>query len=759
MQCGTTSVHHIPTKYQSDISHRQCSTTITPITNHSGLTTQDFFFPNLGTFGTKIEVVKKKYPFITTQSSINMIKQALDILQQYFGYTTFRFHQEKAVEQVLKGGDTFVLMPTGGGKSLCYQVPALCLPGTALVISPLIALMKDQVDALKANGVAAAYLNSSQTTAEQYDIMEHLQSGRLKLLYVAPEKLSADNGAFLQSLKRIDISLFAIDEAHCVSHWGHDFRPDYLFLNGLKMQFPTVPIIALTASADDITRQDIVKQLNLNNPSILVSSFDRPNISYFVQPKLDAAYSIIQYIQEHANDSGIIYCLSRKGTEELAEKLTQHQISARYYHAGMSSAERAVAQDAFIKDKVRVMVATIAFGMGIDKSNVRYVIHADLPKNIESYYQETGRAGRDGLPSEAILFFSGGDVQKMRRFAMVEGNEAQSELMLKKLQQMADFSTMRGCRRQYLMRYFGEQHPGQCKSCDYCLSSFDDEDVTIEAQKLLSGVFRLQERYGKGILVDFLRGSQGVKITDAMRQLPTYGIGRDRSKEFWMGLISDLVSRNLLAETKAMYPVLQLTEASRDVLYGKQQVMIPKFKEKAVAVRQDFAAYGETIHSDERLFELLRQERRSLADGENIPPYQIFSDATLKEMAMYFPQMDDELRRISGMGVFKMEKYGAGFLRLIVQYCREHGISSQISRKGGQPVRKEKTVQIKGDTTHKTLQLYLEGNMIPEVAEIRNLSISTIENHLATFVASGKLDSDIFVSDLKREAVIQAVEE
>nr|MBP6577947.1 RecQ family ATP-dependent DNA helicase [Chryseobacterium sp.] len=449
------------------------------------------------------------------------MKSPLEILQQYFGYENFRLEQANAVKNVISKKDTFVLMPTGGGKSLCYQVPALVLEGTTIVISPLIALMKDQVDALRVNGISAAYINSSMSVYEQNDTFNQLKNGQLKLLYVAPEKLSADNGAFLKLLNDVNISLFAVDEAHCVSHWGHDFRPDYLFLNGIKKQFPNIPIIALTASADEITRKDIIKQLNLQEPLVLVSSFDRANIKYFVQPKQSVLKNIIQYLNEHPNDSGIIYCLSRKGTEEMSNNLRENGINSAFYHAGISSVERAKVQEDFLKDKTRVMVATIAFGMGIDKSNVRFVMHADLPKNIESYYQETGRAGRDGLPSEAILFYSYGDVIKLRNFAMVEGNEEQSDLMLQKLKQMSDFAEMQKCRRQYLMEYFGEKHEGNCNSCDFCLSDFETFDATVDAQKLLSAVYRLKERYGKNLIIDFLRGSKSVKITDFMRSLPT----------------------------------------------------------------------------------------------------------------------------------------------------------------------------------------------------------------------------------------------
>lgn len=690
------------------------------------------------------------------------IENPIKILQQYFGYSAFRLHQARAVDNVIDGRDTFVLMPTGGGKSLCFQVPALALPGTAIVISPLIALMKDQVDALRANGVAAAYINSSQAVQEQFEIMERLQAGALKLLYIAPEKMSADKGAFLQLLKRIPVSLFAIDEAHCVSHWGHDFRPDYLFLNGLKAAFPGIPMVALTASADEITRKDIVKQLNLQNPEILVSSFNRANISYYVQPKNRAAETITQYVLEHPGDSGIVYCLSRKGTEEMALKLREQGIDARHYHAGMSAQERAMVQDDFIKDRVRVMVATIAFGMGIDKSNVRFVIHADLPKNIESYYQETGRAGRDGLASEAILFYSSADVIKMKRFAMIEGNEEQSELMIKKSQQMADFAEMQSCRRQFLMRYFGEEHEGNCKSCDYCLSSFHVEDVTVEAQKLLSAVYRLKERYGKGIIIDFLRGSQGIKITPSMRDLPTYGKGNMHSKEFWMNLIRQLTAQALLKESADRYPVLQLTEGSAAVLFNNRKVTALQIKEQAIAVKTSEPTYEvyDIETGDNGLFELLRNLRREHAEAENVPPYVIFSDTTLKEMATCLPQTPEELSQISGWGVFKLEKYGSSFLKLMITHCRENGLGSQMHKKANKKTLRSKVArESMPDTFQKTFHLYKEGNSIEDIALIRNLARTTIEGHLSEFVALGQIPLNQFLTEEKWSVIVKVVAE
>ncbi|MGZ5136113.1 MAG: DNA helicase RecQ, partial [Flavitalea sp.] len=475
----------------------------------------------------------------------------LSILQHHFGYSSFRFNQEEIIQNVLSGNDTVVLMPTGGGKSVCYQVPALLFGGVTVVISPLIALMKDQVDALRQNNIPAAFLNSSLSFSDQQDVLDRLRKNELKLLYLAPERLMGE-GQFLQSLKQIKVALFAVDEAHCISHWGHDFRPEYLVLGRLKAEFPQVPLIALTATADKLTRRDIIEKLELKKFQLYENSFNRPNIHYFIRSKTNYYDQLFTFLDEHKDDSGIIYCLSRNSTETLAAQLKAEGFASEAYHAGLEKKAREERQNRFLRDEIRIIVATIAFGMGINKSNVRYVIHIDLPKNIEGYYQETGRAGRDGLKSDAILFYSPADVFKLKRFATIEGNTEQSSIMLKKLDQMAELCEVRRCRRQYLLHYFDEKSPGYCGSCDVCLSDYEKIDFTINAQKLLSAVSRLHERFGANYVIDFLRGSKAVK--DEHQELKTFGIGKEISKEHWKKHIRELLQQKILHQSDGEYP-------------------------------------------------------------------------------------------------------------------------------------------------------------------------------------------------------------
>src|SRR5215203_1711237 len=484
------------------------------------------------------------------------LEQAREILKHRFGYDAFRLNQEAAIEAVLNRKDCVVLMPTGGGKSLCYQIPALMMEGLAVVISPLIALMKDQVDALRANGVEASFLNSSQTPAEQVQVFQKVRSGELKLLYVAPERLLQSGDRFIEFLRQTNISLFAIDEAHCISSWGHDFRPEYLRLSALKREFPNIPLVALTATADNLVRKDILERLTIPQATVFTSSFNRPNIYYGVEPKRKSYGQLIDFLENRKDQSGIIYCLSRNSVDSLAADLRDEGYSALPYHAGLDKRTRDEHQTSFLNDETKIIVATIAFGMGIDKSNVRFVVHMDLPKNIESYYQETGRAGRDGLPSEALLFFSWADVNKLKGFVEIEGNTDQSTIMLKKLDLIAKFGDLRTCRRKFLLNYFSEAVTDDCGNCDNCTTVHERIEGTVIAQKALSAVYRTGQRFGVSYLVDFLRGSQSQTIRDEHKNIKTYGAGAELSKHVWFEPFKDLIAQAYLKITEGDYPVI-----------------------------------------------------------------------------------------------------------------------------------------------------------------------------------------------------------
>ncbi|MDR6941896.1 DNA helicase RecQ [Mucilaginibacter pocheonensis] len=678
-------------------------------------------------------------------------------LQKYFGYSNFRHQQETIIQHVLNKQDVMALMPTGGGKSLCYQLPAILLNGLTIVISPLIALMKDQVDSLNVNGIPAAFLNSAQTPEEQRQLVEKLKNSQVKLLYLAPERLFGTENKLVPFLKTLNVVQIAIDEAHCISQWGHDFRPEYLMLAQLKNEFPNVPVIALTATADKLTQKDILEKLNLHKPAVFVSSFNRHNITYRVVPKKNCFKQLIAFLNERPDESGIIYCLSRKSTESLAEDLKNEGFAAEAYHAGMSNEAKAKNQEAFLRDDVKIIVATIAFGMGINKSNVRYVVHVDLPKNIEGYYQETGRAGRDGLASEALLLYSPGDAGKLQHFARIEGNEEQSRIMLNKLNDMVRYCQLQSCRRQYLMNYFDEAFPPNCGSCDVCLTEFKRFDGTLIAQKALSAVSRLNERFGVNYVIDFLRGSKNEKIREEHKQLKTYGVGADISKTDWQRYMRELITMEYLQVTGEGYPVLKLTPQSALILKGIQKV-------EFIETQTTEEHHTETAPPHEaELLSRLKNTRRNIAELENVPPYIIVSDATLLEMATYLPQSLDELRLISGFGDIKLARYGRELLHPVKDYCKEKGLESKIAYKSPKSERKQKSGRTKAprngnDTRTETFNLYRSGKSIVEIAQVRDLSPTTIESHLSYFVQTGDLDVKEMVSETKLAVIIEAVE-
>lgn len=602
----------------------------------------------------------------------------LDILKKYFGYTEFRPQQKEIITNILNKKDTLVLMPTGGGKSLCYQIPALMMEGTAIVVSPLISLMKDQVEALQANGIAARALNSMNSDTDNTNVRMECLQGKVKLLYISPERLISETNYLLRDIK---ISLFAIDEAHCISQWGHDFRPEYTQLDILRKQFPRIPIVALTATADKITRQDIVKQLKMNEPEVFISSFDRPNLSLDVKKgyqQKEKIRIIKRFIEKHGNESGIIYCMSRKTTEKVAELLYYEGFDTAVYHAGLSNFEREQTQDDFINDRVQIVCATVAFGMGIDKSNVRWVIHYNLPKSIESFYQEIGRAGRDGMKSDTMLFYSLGDMIQLTKFAE-ESN--QKEINIEKLNRMQQYAESDICRRRILLSYFGETMEHDCGNCDVCRNPPERFDGTIIIQKALSAIARTNQQIATGTLIEILRGNFTQEISEKeYDKIKTFGAGRDVPSRHWQNYLLQMLNMGYIEIAYNENNHLKITELGAKVLYGKQNAELVVIKEDEFSNKQHKKstivtspvqikknAYG-NLENEDSLFETLRLLRLKLAEQEAIPPYIVMSDSTLQSLCDKKPKNLEDLDDISGFSEYKKKKYGRDFVNAINKY-------------------------------------------------------------------------------------------
>jgi ATP-dependent DNA helicase RecQ len=694
-------------------------------------------------------------------------------LKQYFGYDAFLSGQREVIEQILAGRDAFVLMPTGAGKSLIYQFSGLLMPGVTIIISPLIALMQDQVDRLSANGIAATFINSTLSQEEREQRERDLLTGKLKLVYVAPERLLTQS--FLQLLDevrdRVGLSLLAVDEAHCVSEWGHDFRPEYRQLGRVRQRYPQVPMIALTATATERVRDDILTQLALRDPSIHVASFNRPNLFYEVRQKNQQAYrDLVGLLRELRDDSVIIYCQSRKSVEDISTALRRDGITALPYHAGLTGEQRAQNQNSFIRDEVPVLVATIAFGMGVAKPDVRAVIHYDLPKSLEGYYQESGRAGRDGLPARCILFFQRGDRVKYEFILAQKEDEQAYFLARQQLQQVIAYGDSIECRRRALLAYFGETLPDEhCGNCDNCLRPHAEmEDRTIDAQKFLSCVSRTQQRFGMRYIIDILRGANTQKIRDlGHQQLTTYGIGKDLSVDEWRYLGQALLQQGLMNETSDGYPVLRLNRRSVEILKRMRSVEVPAMpgrRQKTVEVEPAASPLSELDPVSEGLFHHLRGLRKQLADEMGVPPYVVFPDTSLRAMARQRPQSAAQFARVPGVGSRKQEAFFTPFTRAIREYCELHELALEVEPEPEGTRKEVKRGNVAATsagppTRQVTLEMYNAGKSVEEIARERNLKVSTIINHLAELIETGQtIDVEELIHAEHYDAIASALQ-
>ncbi|MFC0190106.1 DNA helicase RecQ [Fictibacillus aquaticus] len=671
-----------------------------------------------------------------------MLEQARKLLQQYYGYSAFRNGQEQAIQSVLSGNDTLTVMPTGGGKSICYQIPALVFEGTTIVISPLISLMKDQVDALLQVGIPAAYINSSITAAESRERIQKAKQGEYKLLYIAPERLESYD--FMEHLKELDIPLLAVDEAHCISQWGHDFRPSYQRIQRMVQVLPQKPIvIALTATATPRVRYDICESLNIDENNTVLTGFERENLSFSVIRGQDRLRYLKDFLKKNEKEAGIIYAATRKNVDQLYEHLQKSGIAVSRYHAGMSDVERMEQQEEFLQDRTAVMVATSAFGMGIDKSNIRYVIHYQLTKNMESYYQEAGRAGRDGLPSECILLYSSQDVQVQRFLIDQSSEQHRMSSELEKLQQMVDYCHTESCLQSKIVHYFSEAESPPCGRCGNCTDSRETMDVTREAQIVLSCIVRMgQKRFGKTIIAQVLTASRNKKVFElGFERLPTYGMLKDQSAKDVTDLIEFLISQELIAVDHGTFPTLYVKEKGREVLVGKETV----YRKEAVRTKQ--------VSVDDPLFEELRLVRKQIAEQEGVPPFVIFADTALKDMCAKQPRSSEQFLTVTGVGQNKLDRYGEKFMSAIEDFLIENpDYKAEVSTETA-PVRTPKKPT--ANSHLETYKLYKDEMDLEEIAENRKLTITTVENHLIQCMQDGR---DIDMEDVIPEEYIRDLE-
>ncbi|MEG4453466.1 DNA helicase RecQ [Microcoleus sp. N9_A1] len=676
-------------------------------------------------------------------------------LKHFFGYDSFRPGQQEIVEAALQKRDMMIVMPTGGGKSLCFQLPALLKPGLTVVVSPLIALMQDQVEALQDNGIGATFLNSTLSSQETRSRQTAILEGKIKLLYVAPERLLGER--FLPFLdivaNKLGISAFAIDEAHCVSEWGHDFRPEYRQMERVRDRYPDIPIMGLTATATERVRQDIIQQLTLRNPYIHVASFNRPNLYYEVRPKTKHSFAEVLQIIQKKGGSGIIYCLSRKKVDEVAYKLQQSGIQALPYHAGMNDVDRATNQTRFIRDDVQVMVATVAFGMGINKPDVRFVIHHDLPKNLEGYYQESGRAGRDNEPSHCTLFFGFGDVKTIEYIIEQKPDEQEQRIARQQLRRVINYAESSECRRTVQLNYFGDSFPGNCGNCDNCCNKKPVEDWTIEAMKFLSCIARCQEKFGMNHIIDVLRGSKNQKILQYQhQQLSTYGIGKDKSPEDWKKLSRSLINQGLLDEKTDGFPILKLNEKSWEIMKRQRTVEI------AIEPQREVQGKVRSLAVEvEGLFAILRTLRKQIADEQFVPPYVVFADKSLRDMAEKRPQNLTEFEEVYGVGSNKRDKYGKVFLEAIRTFCQEQGLPSGAASSDAANL--PNLSNVASYSQMQTWELYRQGLTVQGIANARGMSPNTISGHLIELMEMGReVDINLLVESERQQAIVYAIE-